>query len=77
MKEDPGNVVRLRPRPKRPAPPPPSKSRPQPYRANRGGHEPAINWSRAPKAIVLLVLFFIAMALIGGLGDWIGRIGVG
>ena len=77
MKEDPGNVVRLRPRAKRPPPPPPSKSRPQPYRANRAGHEPAINWSRAPKAIVLLVLFFIAIALVGGLGDWIGRIGVG
>ena len=77
MKDDPGNVVRFRPRPKRPAPPPAPKSRPQPYRPTRTGHEPAINWSRAPKAIVLLVLFFIAMALVGGLGDWIGRIGTG
>jgi hypothetical protein len=68
-------VVRFRPRPKRPAPAPPPRPQPRAYRPNTGGHEPAINWSRAPKAIVLLVLFFIAMALIGGLGDWIGRIG--
>ena len=72
MKDDPGNVVRFQPRPKRTVPPPPSPPRPQPYRtgrANPRGHGPAINWSRAPKAIVLLVIFFVAMALIGGLGD--------
>jgi hypothetical protein len=75
MKDDPGNVVRFRPRPKRP--PPPSKPKTQPYRPTGGGGERAINWSRAPKAIVAVLIFFLAMWLLGRLVDWISKIGIG
>lgn len=79
MKDDPGNVVRFRPRPK--APPPKPKSKPkqkaQPYRPAGGQGEPAINWSRTPKAAVIIVLFLAAMWLLSGLAGWIGRLGTG
>jgi len=35
-----------------------------------------VNWSRAPTAIVIIALFFLAMWLLGGLADWISGIGV-
>ena len=72
MKDEPGNVVRFQPRPK--APPPP-KVKAKPYRP-RTGAEKAVNWSRVPKALIIIVLFFGAMWLLGGLGDLIGRIGI-
>lgn len=76
MKDDPGNVVRFRPRPKAPAPPKAkAKAKPQPYRPTHGQGERAINWSRAPKAAVIILLFFLAMWLVGGMSDWISRIG--
>lgn len=75
MKDDPGNVVRFQPRPK---PPPKPKAKvkptPKPYRPNTGG-EKAINWSRAPKALVIIALFFAVMWLLGGMSQLIGRIG--
>jgi hypothetical protein len=72
MKDDKGNVVRFQPRPK---PPPPPKPKAKPYRPNTGP-EKAINWSRAPKALVIIVLFFAVMWLLGSLTDLIGRIGM-
>jgi hypothetical protein len=73
MKDDPGNVVRFRPRPK--APPP--KPKPQAIRPSRHHGERAINWSRAPKAAIIILIFFLAMWLLGGMAGWIGKIGVG
>lgn len=62
------NVVKFKPPPKRPDPPRPKR---------RPNGEPAINWSRAPKAIVLIVIFMVFMWLVGGLAGWISGIGVG
>jgi hypothetical protein len=70
MKDPEGNVVRFRPRPKRPEPPKPSPAR------RRPAGERAVNWSRAPKALLFILLFFAAMWLVGGLADWISSIGV-
>ena len=75
MKDDPGNVVRFQPRPKAP-PPPKAKAKPQPYRPSRAYGERAINWSRAPKAAVIIVIFFLLMWLLGGVADWIGGVGI-
>jgi hypothetical protein len=74
MKDDPGNVVRFQPRPKAPPAPKP-KAQPKAYRPNTGG-EKAINWSRAPKALIIIALFFGVMWLLGGLGDLIGGVGI-
>lgn len=76
MKDDPGNVVRFRPRPKAPAPSK-AKSKTKPYQPSRGGGERAVNWSRAPKAAIIILIFFLVMWLLGGMADWIGTIGIG
>jgi hypothetical protein len=71
MKEPEGNVVRFRPKPKRPPPPPkaaPVKRRPT--------GERAVNWSRAPKALIIIGLFFLAMWLVGLLANFISGVGV-
>ena len=72
MKEPEGNVVRFRPKPKRPPPPPKAA----PVRRRASG-EQAVNWSRAPKALVIIALFFLAMWLVGGLASLISGIGTG
>lgn len=69
------NVVRFRrPPPKKPAPP--QRKPPQPFRRAGPGGEPAINWARAPKAIALIVVFFLLMWLLNGLGGLISGIGM-
>ena len=75
MTDDRDNVVRFRPRPKRPAPTPP----PKPYCPNvrRPSGQPAVNWSKAPKAAALIVIVLLFFWLVGGLADWISRIGLG
>jgi hypothetical protein len=70
MKESEGNIVRFRPRPK--APPP----KPAPVRSRPAG-ERAVNWSRAPKALVIIGLFVAAMWLVGLLANMISGVGVG
>ena len=77
MKDDPGNVVPFRPRPKAPPSKPKPKAKAPPYRPSGHRGERAINWSRAPKAAVIILIFFLAMWLLGGMADWIGRIRVG
>ena len=68
------NVVRFR-RPTAKKPPPPQRKPARPAR-RPGGGEPAINWSRAPKAIALILIFFLVMWLLNGLGGWISGVGV-
>lgn len=78
------NIVKFQPR--RPEPPKParkpkpkkawSQPGPKPYQANRyGAPEPAIRWNKAPKALVLIILIFAAMALASGLADWLSSFG--
>jgi hypothetical protein len=74
MKDERDNIVRFQPRPKAPPPPKkrPAKARPT---SHRGG-EPAINWSRAPRAAVLIVGILFLMWLVGILANWVSGIGV-
>ncbi len=77
MRDDHNNVVQLPKRPRRP-PPAPAPT-PKPFRpsSRRGSGEPAINWSRAPKAIVLIGIILLFTWLVGGLSGWISGIGAG
>jgi len=72
MKDDQGNIVRFRPRPKAPPPPPEPKRPPR----SRPTGEPPINWSRAPRAVVIILIVLLVMWLIGGFAGWISGIGV-
>jgi hypothetical protein len=74
MNDDPNKVLKFRPRPKPPAPPKPPKTRSS--RPRRGG-EPAINWSRAPRALAIVALILIFLWLVGWGVEQISGIGVG
>jgi hypothetical protein len=70
MKDERSNIVKFRPRPKQP--PAPARSA-----ARHSSGEPAINWSRAPKALVMIVIFFVLMWVVSSLAGWISNIGMG
>ena len=77
MTDDRDNVVRLRPRSKRPPQPPTPKLKPVRSNAYRPAGQPAVNWSKAPKAAALIVIVLLFFWLIGGFADWISGIGLG
>lgn len=70
MPDERNNVVKFQPRPK---PPPPPKAKPKIHRSG----EPAVNWGRAPKAAVIIVLILAAMWLVGRLAGFVSGFGMG
>lgn len=72
MPDERNNVVKFQPRPK---PPPPPKAKPK-AKVHRSG-EPAINWSRAPKAAVIIIVIVALMWVVGRLAGFVSGFGMG
>lgn len=71
MQDERNNVVKFQPRPKPPPAPKPKKG-PKAYR----GGQPAVNWSRVPRAALIILIFLVLMWLVGRLASGITSFGL-